>query len=48
MEIKYDGNACSLQYKNGELVKAVSRGDGVQGEGTISFYCFMTSLLVLI
>eukprot|EP00026_Physarum_polycephalum_P001506 Phypoly_transcript_01508.p1 GENE.Phypoly_transcript_01508~~Phypoly_transcript_01508.p1 ORF type:complete len:1078 (+),score=200.07 Phypoly_transcript_01508:33-3266(+) len=32
MEIKYDGNACCLQYKDGQLVKALSRGDGVQGE----------------
>lgn len=32
MEIKYDGNACALQYKDGLLVKALSRGDGIQGE----------------
>lgn len=31
-ELKYDGNACNLQYKNGKLKMALSRGDGVGGE----------------
>jgi DNA ligase (NAD+) len=31
-ELKFDGVAIGLQYKNGQLVKAVTRGDGVQGD----------------
>ncbi len=31
-ELKYDGVAISLTYKNGELEKAVTRGDGVKGD----------------
>lgn len=31
-ELKYDGASISLTYKNGELVQAVTRGDGVQGD----------------
>ncbi|RLD89742.1 MAG: DNA ligase (NAD(+)) LigA [Bacteroidetes bacterium] len=31
-ELKYDGVAISLTYKNGILVQAVTRGDGVQGD----------------
>lgn len=31
-ELKYDGVAISLTYENGELTKAITRGDGVQGE----------------
>lgn len=31
-ELKYDGTSISLTYKNGELVQAVTRGDGVQGD----------------
>ena len=31
-ELKYDGVAISLIYKNGNLVKAITRGDGTQGE----------------
>jgi DNA ligase (NAD+) len=31
-ELKFDGLAISLLYKNGELVRAVTRGDGVQGD----------------
>ena len=31
-ELKYDGASISLTYENGELVKAVTRGDGVQGD----------------
>jgi DNA ligase (NAD+) len=31
-ELKYDGVAISLNYKNGELVQALTRGDGVQGD----------------
>ena len=29
---KYDGASISLEYKNGKLVRAVSRGDGITGE----------------
>ncbi|MCH2198845.1 MAG: NAD-dependent DNA ligase LigA [Flavobacteriales bacterium] len=32
MELKYDGVAISLTYENGELVRAVTRGDGETGE----------------
>jgi DNA ligase (NAD+) len=31
-ELKYDGVAISLSYKNGLLVRAVTRGDGEQGD----------------
>lgn len=31
-ELKYDGLAISLVYENGLLVRAVTRGDGVQGD----------------
>ncbi len=31
-ELKYDGVAIGLRYKNGSLVQAVTRGDGVQGD----------------
>lgn len=31
-ELKYDGVAISLVYENGVLVKAITRGDGIQGD----------------
>ena len=31
-ELKYYGASISLTYENGSLVKAVTRGDGVQGD----------------
>ena len=31
-EIKYDGASISLTYENGQLIRAVTRGDGVQGD----------------
>lgn len=31
-ELKYDGVAIGIRYENGELVRAVTRGDGTQGE----------------
>lgn len=31
-ELKFDGSSISLTYKDGKLVQAVTRGDGVQGD----------------
>lgn len=31
-ELKYDGVAISVHYKNGELVQAITRGDGTKGD----------------
>ena len=31
-ELKYDGVAISIIYENGQLSKAVTRGDGTKGE----------------
>ena len=31
-ELKYDGASISLTYENGQLLKAVTRGDGFQGD----------------
>ncbi|SEM11928.1 DNA ligase (NAD+) [Aquimarina amphilecti] len=31
-ELKYDGASISLTYENGELIRAVTRGDGIQGD----------------
>jgi len=31
-ELKYDGVAISLVYENGKLLRAVTRGDGIQGD----------------
>lgn len=31
-ELKYDGVAIGIRYENGKLTKAVTRGDGTQGE----------------
>lgn len=32
VELKFDGLAISITYENGKLVRAVTRGDGVQGD----------------
>lgn len=34
-ELKYDGVAISLHYTNGKLVRALTRGDGVQGDDVV-------------
>jgi len=31
-ELKYDGASISLTYEQGELIRAVTRGDGIQGD----------------
>lgn len=31
-ELKYDGASMNLTYQNGKLIRAVTRGDGVQGD----------------
>ncbi|MBP8849999.1 MAG: NAD-dependent DNA ligase LigA [Breznakibacter sp.] len=31
-ELKYDGTAISLTYRNGQLLRAVTRGDGTKGD----------------
>ncbi len=31
-ELKYDGASISLTYENGELIRALTRGDGIQGD----------------
>jgi len=36
MELKYDGVAISLSYKDGELVRGVTRGDGEKGDDITS------------
>jgi DNA ligase (NAD+) len=35
-ELKYDGASISIQYENGNLVQAVTRGDGFQGDEVTS------------
>ncbi len=35
-ELKYDGVAIGIKYKNGKLVQAVTRGDGSKGEDVTS------------
>lgn len=35
-ELKYDGASISIHYENGKLVRAVTRGDGFQGDDVTS------------
>jgi len=43
-ELKYDGVAISLIYKNGKLAKGVTRGDGVSGEDVTNNIRTITSI----
>ena len=43
-ELKIDGNALALSYSNGLLVRATTRGDGVQGEEITSNVRTITSI----
>lgn len=36
LELKYDGVAISIHYENGQLIKAITRGDGNTGEDITS------------
>ena len=36
-ELKIDGNALALSYRNGVLERAATRGDGSRGEETVSY-----------
>lgn len=47
-ELKYDGTSISVIYRNGKLYKAVTRGDGIQGDDvTENVKTIMTVPLVL-
>ena len=35
-ELKFDGVSINLTYKDGELLRAVTRGDGVKGDDVTS------------
>ena len=35
-ELKFDGASISITYKNGVLIQALTRGDGVQGDNITS------------
>ena len=35
-ELKYDGVSISLNYENGKLISAITRGDGTKGDNVIS------------
>ena len=43
-EIKYDGVSISLTYEEGRLVRAVTRGDGVQGDDVTANVCTIQSI----
>ena len=47
-ELKFDGASINLSYDNGKLIKAVTRGDGVQGDDvTVNIKTIPTVPLVL-
>lgn len=41
---KYDGSACSLVYNDGLLVKAKTRGDGIEGESIINKILYLSDV----
>ncbi len=44
MDIKMDGLACALVYENGVLVRAITRGDGFEGEDVTANVRTMNSI----
>ena len=47
-ELKFDGASINLSYDNGKLIKAITRGDGVQGDDvTVNIKTIPTVPLVL-
>lgn len=43
-ELKFDGTSISLHYKGGKLVRAVTRGDGTQGDDVTANVCTIRSI----
>ena len=43
-ELKFDGSSISLTYENGELVQAVTRGDGIKGDDVTANVRTITSI----
>ena len=43
-EMKYDGTSISITYRNGRMVRAVTRGDGTQGDDVTAQFKTITSI----